>query len=62
MKKKSAIFRLGDAVFYPAAGVGQIEAVEDIFIGGQFDSCYVIRIRDSGMIVKVRHLVHVEDA
>ena len=53
MKKKVAIFKLGDAVFYPAAGVGRIEAVEDIFIGGQFDSCYVIRIRDSGMVVKV---------
>ena len=53
MKKKMLDFKLGDAVFYPSAGVGHIEAIEDIFIGGQVDACYVIRIRDTKMTVKV---------
>lgn len=46
-------YQIGDSVFYPSAGVGVIDAVEDVFIAGQCDPCYVIRIRESGMIVKV---------
>lgn len=46
-------FEVEDHVFYPSAGIGEIESIEDVFIGDTCDSCYVIRIFDSGMIVKV---------
>lgn len=46
-------YAVGDSVFYPSAGVGVIEAIEDVFIAGQCDPCFVIRIRESGMVVKV---------
>lgn len=51
MRKHS--FKVGDSVFYPSAGVGVIEAVEDMFIGGKLDSCYVIRIQENQITVKV---------
>lgn len=50
---KKAKFKTGDAVFYPSAGVGTIETIEDVYISGQCDPCYVIRIIESGMVVKV---------
>lgn len=50
---KKAKLKVGDFVFYPSAGVGVIEAIEDVFIAGAVDSCYVIRIEESGMVVKV---------
>lgn len=46
-------FQVGDHVFYPSAGVGEIEGIEDIIIGGSCEACYVIRVQDSGMVVKV---------
>lgn len=48
-----AKLKVGDSVFYPSAGVGTIEAMEDVFIAGTVDPCYVIRIQESGMVVKV---------
>jgi CarD family transcriptional regulator len=48
-----AKLKVGDFVFYPSAGVGAIEAIEDVFIAGTVDPCYVIRIKESGMVVKV---------
>ncbi|MFQ5935351.1 MAG: CarD family transcriptional regulator [Acidiferrobacterales bacterium] len=51
MRKRQ--FKVGDTVFYPSAGVGVIEAVEDVFISGSCDSCFVIRIADTQMTVKV---------
>lgn len=50
---RKAKFGIGDAVFYPSAGVGTIESVEDVYIAGTVDPCYVIRIKESGMVVKV---------
>lgn len=50
---KKAKFKIGDAVFYPSAGVGMIETIEDVYISGQADPFYVIRIIESGMVVKV---------
>jgi len=50
---KRVMFKIGDSVFYPAAGVGVIETVEDIFIGGQWERCFVIRIRESQVTIKV---------
>lgn len=50
---KKSTFKIGDAVFYPAAGVGRIEAIEDIFIGGEWQSCFVIRIHENQVTIKV---------
>ncbi len=48
-----AKLKVGDNVFYPSAGVGAIEAIEDVFIAGTVDPCFVIRIKESAMVVKV---------
>ncbi|MFV1997297.1 MAG: CarD family transcriptional regulator [Acidiferrobacterales bacterium] len=50
---KKAKLKVGDCVFYPSAGVGAVEAIEDVFIAGTVDPCFVIRIKESGMVVKV---------
>jgi CarD family transcriptional regulator len=50
---KKAKYQVGDAVFYPSAGVGSIQGIEDVYIAGSCDPCFVIRIRESGMVVKV---------
>ena len=52
MARKSQ-YKLGDAVFYPAAGVGFIEAEEDLFLNGQCEPCFVIRILESSATIKV---------
>jgi CarD family transcriptional regulator len=46
-------FKLGDAVFYPSAGVGVIEREEDLYLTGQHERCFVIRILESGAMIKV---------
>jgi CarD family transcriptional regulator len=46
-------FKIGDTVFYPSAGVGAIEAVEEIYLAGAMQSCYVIRVPETMMVVKV---------
>lgn len=51
MRKRK--LKVGDAVFYPSAGVGFIEAIEDLFIGGKCEACYVIRVEENQMTVKV---------
>lgn len=50
---KRAKFKVGDSVFYPSAGVGVIEAVEEIYLGGTMQCCYVIRVPETHMVVKV---------
>ena len=52
MARKSN-YKLGDAVFYPAAGVGIIEGEEDLFLNGQCQPCFVIRILESSATIKV---------
>ena len=46
-------FKIGDTVFYPSAGIGLIEAVEDVFLSGKLECCFVIRIHETQMTVKV---------
>lgn len=46
-------FKIGDHVFYPSAGVGVIEGIEAIHISGVPQSCYIIRIPETRMVVKV---------
>ncbi|MHB8453194.1 MAG: CarD family transcriptional regulator [Acidiferrobacterales bacterium] len=46
-------FKVGDAVFYPAAGVGRIEAIEELFLTGRRERCFVIRVRESNVTIKV---------
>jgi len=50
---RSSGYKVGDAVFYPSAGVGVIEGQEDIYLTGVRDRCFVIRIHESGAIIKV---------
>jgi CarD family transcriptional regulator len=52
MARKSG-YKVGDAVFYPAAGVGVIESQEDVFLTGKIEPCFVIRILESGATIKV---------
>lgn len=52
MARKS-MYKVGDAVFYPAAGVGVIEAAEDLFHSGHCEPCFVIRILESSATIKV---------
>jgi CarD family transcriptional regulator len=52
MARKSG-YKVGDAVFYPAAGVGVIESQEDVFLTGNIEPCFVIRILESGATIKV---------
>jgi CarD family transcriptional regulator len=51
--RRKAGFKVGDAVFYPSAGVGLIEGKEDVFLTGKQECCYVIRILESGATIKV---------
>jgi len=46
-------FKVGDTVFYPSGGVGAIEAIEEIYLASAIQSCYVIRIPETQMVVKV---------
>jgi CarD family transcriptional regulator len=46
-------FKIGDTVFYPSAGVGVIEAIEDVCVGGQLEPCYVISIPETRMVIKI---------
>jgi len=48
-------FKVGDAVFYPSAGVGLIEREEDVFLTGEHERCFVIRILESDATIKVPH-------
>lgn len=52
MAKKPS-FKAGDTVFYPSAGVGTVQAVEELYVGGEFKPCLVIHIQDTRMTVKV---------
>ena len=46
-------FKVGDAVFYPCAGVGVVEAIEELYMSGGFKPCLVIHIPETHMTVKV---------
>ncbi len=50
---RKAGFKVGDSVFYPSAGVGKIESIEDIFIAGDFGECYVIHFDDTRAVIRV---------
>ncbi len=50
---KHPSFKVGDAVFYPSAGVGVIQAIEELYISGGFKPCLVIHIPETHMTVKV---------
>jgi len=50
---KRADFQVGQDVFYPTAGVGVIEAMEEIVVGAEHELCYVIRIPENQIMIKV---------
>lgn len=53
MTAKRARFKVGDTIFYPSAGIGEIKAVEDVVTGGQLETCYVIAFPESKMVIKI---------
>jgi CarD family transcriptional regulator len=53
MARRQFNFKIGDTVFYPSAGVGTIEAIEDVYISGNCDRCFVVRIVETQMTVKI---------
>ena len=46
-------FKAGDTIFYPSAGVGVIQAIEELYVAGQFRPCLVIHIPETRMTVRV---------
>jgi CarD family transcriptional regulator len=50
---KRARFKVGDSIFYPSAGVGIIQAVEEVCVGGTVETCYVISIPETKMVIKL---------
>jgi len=48
-------FKVGDTIFYPSAGVGVIQATEDLYIDGRSEPCYVIHIHQNRVTIKVPH-------
>ena len=46
-------FQIGDTVFYPSAGVGIIQAIEEVYINGSFKPCFVIHVPETRMTVRV---------
>ncbi len=51
--KKEREFEVGQDVFYPSAGVGVIEAMEEVVFGVEHELCYVIRIPENRVTIKV---------
>ncbi len=50
---KEREFKIGQGVFYPSAGVGVIEAMEEVIFGVEHELCYVIRIPENRVTIKV---------
>jgi CarD family transcriptional regulator len=46
-------FKVGETIFYPSAGVGLIQAIEELYVAGEFKPCLVIHIPETRMTVKV---------
>lgn len=50
---RNADFKVGQDVFYPAAGVGVIEAIEELVFGTRCESFYVIQIPSNRVTIRV---------
>lgn len=50
---RKAEFKVGQDVFYPTAGVGVIEAMEELVYGTAHELCYVIRIPHNHITIRV---------
>jgi CarD family transcriptional regulator len=46
-------FKPGDTIFYPSAGVGVVQAIEELYASGEFTPCLVIHIAETRMTVRV---------
>jgi CarD family transcriptional regulator len=46
-------FKPGDTIFYPSAGVGVVQAIEELYVSGEFTPCLVIHIAETRMTVRV---------
>lgn len=52
---KKLEFKVGDHVFYPGAGVGRIDSEEEIYVSDRWERCFVIRICDNPLTIKIPH-------
>jgi CarD family transcriptional regulator len=52
-RSKLVQFRVGDPVFYPAAGIGRVESVQEVHLTQGFKRCYVIRVSETGVTIKI---------
>jgi CarD family transcriptional regulator len=46
-------FQIGDKAVYPAHGVGEITAIEDVSFDGFTQTFYVLEIEENGMTIRV---------
>src|SRR5690349_11971634 len=46
-------FKVGDKAVYPAAGVGEVTAIESREISGQNQTFYILRILDNGVKIMI---------
>lgn len=46
-------FKIGQGVFYPTAGVGVIDGVEELIFGAEREMCYVIHIPHNHITIRV---------
>ncbi len=50
---KNSLFKVGDKVVYPGHGVGSIDDIEILKVGGSQQSFYKITILETGMTVRI---------
>jgi CarD family transcriptional regulator len=50
---RAVAFKVGDMAVHPNHGVGEVAEIETRDLGGRSTTCYVIKIRDSGLKVMV---------
>ncbi len=46
-------FQVGDYIVYPSQGIGKIESIEYIKLNKKKDLCYVIKISDKNLTIKI---------
>ena len=51
--KKNKQFKIGEIVVYPKHGVGEIQSIESIQIGKIKTKCYVIKMEQDKLIIRV---------
>ncbi|MGK7344219.1 MAG: CarD family transcriptional regulator [Candidatus Nitrospinota bacterium M3_3B_026] len=50
-EEPEAVFQVGSKIIYPSHGLGVVEKIENRDMSGLDESCYVIRLKNSGMTI-----------